>query len=406
MKKKLNLLVNYLEKKLSRKRSSTMPWKFFIEVALSCNLQCITCVHGKQAIKGIMPDLVFDRIKPYLDYARVVHEVGYGEPFLNKTFIQKLTYLKGKSAYVDVTTNGTLLDRDTSYKLIDAGLDQITFSLDGATPETFESIRKGAEFSRVLRNIEALSEIKKLRNTKTPFMRINFVGMKRNMAELPDIIKLAARLGVGEVVLSDLFPPDYQLGRECLFFHPELAENSITDAKRAAKESGINLITPSSFKKPEFSYEQTAVTGEDKEDTKEQNVDQVTEGFSDSNECAHTGFFSPGKIRKKISPCYEPWQTLYVTCEGKVKPCCAMVETFGDINRQRLEDIWNSEKYRLLRKTVNTESPAFEACRTCLFRNRVRFSLKEGFGLLKNVLVNEGPVRTLKKSAKYVVEYF
>lgn len=406
MKKKLNLLVNYLEKKLSRKHLSTMPWKFFIEVALSCNLQCITCVHGKKTIKGVMPDLVFDRIKPCLDYARVVHEVGYGEPLLNKTFIQKLKYLKGKSAYVDVTTNGTLLDRETSHKLIDAGLDQITFSLDGATPETFESIRKGAEFSRVLRNIKALTEIKALKKSKNPFMRINFVGMKRNVAELGDIIKLAARLGVGEVVLSDLFPPDHQLGRECLFFYPELAENSITDAKKVAQESGINLITPSSFKKPEFSYPGVILTGEDKANTKEQNVDQATERFSDSNECTDTSFFSSGKIRKKINPCYEPWQTLYVTCEGNVKPCCAMDESFGDINCQRLEDIWNNEKYCLLRKTVNTGNPAFEACRKCLFRNRVRFSLKEGFGLLKNVLVNEGPARTLKKTAKYVIEYF
>ena len=53
------------------------------------------------------------------------------------------------------TTNATLLNDTISKKIIDSGVDVVFFSVDGASKETFEKIRVGANFERVKENIRS-----------------------------------------------------------------------------------------------------------------------------------------------------------------------------------------------------------------------------------------------------------
>ena len=89
-----------------------------------------------------------------------------------------------------------LLDRQTAEELIEIGIDWIGFSLDGATGEIYEQIRKGADFETVCANIRSLAS---MRREKRPFLMINFLLLSMNVHQAEDIVRLAGRLGIDQV---------------------------------------------------------------------------------------------------------------------------------------------------------------------------------------------------------------
>ncbi len=87
-------------------------------------------------------------------------------------------------------SNGLLLTGGASRSLINAGIDWIALSIDGATAEVYDAIRKGARFERLIGNLEALSSLK---TGGRPRLIINFVMMSDNIHQLGDMVQLAAR---------------------------------------------------------------------------------------------------------------------------------------------------------------------------------------------------------------------
>ena len=61
--------------------------------------------------------------------------------------------VKALGATVELITNGTLLTQEMSGRLIEAGLDVLWVSLDGATPESYADVRLGAALPEVLANL-------------------------------------------------------------------------------------------------------------------------------------------------------------------------------------------------------------------------------------------------------------
>ena len=79
--------------------------------------------------------------------------------------------------HVSFCTNGMLLVPVLAEKLIRAGLDEITVSAQGATAESFEMSRIGANFAAVLRNVEAFVKCRERLGTELPKLRIQAVGL-------------------------------------------------------------------------------------------------------------------------------------------------------------------------------------------------------------------------------------
>ena len=69
---------------------------------------------------------------------------GGGEPLLYPHFIELVESAKRYETEVYFNTNATMLTKDLARRLVDLDVDRISFSVDGATEKTFESIRKGA----------------------------------------------------------------------------------------------------------------------------------------------------------------------------------------------------------------------------------------------------------------------
>ena len=77
-----------------------------------------------------------------------------GESLLHPNIIRMIKYAKLKGVLdVALNTNGLLLDKEMVKHLLQAGLDRLIISVDGATPNSYENIRQGGNFEKLIKNI-------------------------------------------------------------------------------------------------------------------------------------------------------------------------------------------------------------------------------------------------------------
>jgi MoaA/NifB/PqqE/SkfB family radical SAM enzyme len=175
-------------------------WRLLqVESSLACNLQCVMCPWrgiGKTARNGIMSQEVWEAIRPYLSQVLSVDFTGGGEPLLQPRLEEWIREAKGAGCETGFLTNGLLMKKEKMERLVRTGLDWIGVSMDGATREVYEEIRRGSDFERVCENLANLAT---LRVGKVPKTMINFVLMNRNFHQVEEIVRLAARLGVDQV---------------------------------------------------------------------------------------------------------------------------------------------------------------------------------------------------------------
>lgn len=160
------------------------PESVDIESSSFCNARCIMCTHPQMSRKKSNMS--------WETYEKVVREAvewgiprillsGFGEAFIDKKIIDKVRFAKELGApWVGCLTNGSLLSEETTGRLIESGLDELSISMDGFSPETYNAIRVGLDFDEVVANVNRLLETR--RNGK-PAVRIMIVVMPQNQHE-------------------------------------------------------------------------------------------------------------------------------------------------------------------------------------------------------------------------------
>ena len=162
-----------------------------IESFDGCNLNCVMCPLGKDIYEGggAIPQKLFKKIVgelvPYADWIQVVCLSRNGEPLLNRNIASMVKQLKDIGIKrVNFSTNATALIEKRSYELIKSGLDEIRFSIDGFTKETFEKVRKGGKYEKILNNCLRFIKIRDEIGKGKPQVQIRFVEQKANTHEL------------------------------------------------------------------------------------------------------------------------------------------------------------------------------------------------------------------------------
>lgn len=133
-----------------------------------CNLQCTMCWHFSPIYKKMHDketrefyakkrELATEAVYNVLEFAGkhkiTVHFSAKGEPTIDKRLPEFVSYAKKSGCRtISLVTNGTLLTRKLSEKLLENGLNRIYFSVDGASPETYKQTR-GVELKEVEKNI-------------------------------------------------------------------------------------------------------------------------------------------------------------------------------------------------------------------------------------------------------------
>ena len=214
--------------------------KVYIEPTNRCNLECRTCIRNVwDEPLGQMDEATFARICESLQAFSprpTVFFGGLGEPLAHPHIVEMVTQVKALDAPVELITNGTLLTEKLSRQLIAAGLDILWVSLDGATSETYTDVRLGAVLPQVLANIACFRDTRLSATFPQqhadsarfngapptpdhirPEIGIVFVAMQRNVADLPNVLRLGHHLGVTRFLVSHVLPYTAELRADVLY---------------------------------------------------------------------------------------------------------------------------------------------------------------------------------------------
>ena len=289
---------------------SFSPRSVQIECTTRCNLKCTMCEISYWTEKPA--DLQFENIQQmvaHLPRLQRVDLTGIGEALMNPKFMEIVQFLKGRGIYVTLNDNFTLMAEGTARRLIELEVDQIFVSLDGATKETYEQIRRGAKFETVIANAQRLLALKRELGKKLPEVKINSVVTLMNYHELPDLVKLAHEIGIGMVQL-------------------------------------VNVIT----------FEETAQLGTQDLQQKVQQLFQKT-----LSQAQKLGVLIKVELFDKlpVQQCDFPWVRNFVTYDGYVHPCCYTTQngdrtaqnerSLGNVIEHSFVEVWQSRDYREFR---------------------------------------------------------
>lgn len=163
-----------------------------IETTNYCNLDCPMCLPKSTRDQGFM-DLALLKKIVYENRAILGKQKVWlhfnGEPLLHPKLGFIIKFLNENGVITRLSTNCTYLNEKTSEMLLESGLYEIVFSIDGATKETYEGIRLGAGFDEVEKNVSAFLEMKKEKGCKTPITQVQIIRMPRTESEIPMFVQ-------------------------------------------------------------------------------------------------------------------------------------------------------------------------------------------------------------------------
>jgi len=243
---------------------SARPQWFMIETTSHCNLKCVMCPHGHDAMpsKSHLDTSTFSKSFEFLAAADRMQLFGTGEPLLSEAFWDIVESIDpGSETEVSINSNGTLLTRERIDRLLRSPLSWISISLDAARPETYRRIR-GADFDLVISRVKDLIRERNARQSARPLrVFINMTLMRANIGEFPAFVDLAADIGADGVQVNQLLWHkehcvwEIQKGDWTFVYRDELLRNAVetaNDCIQKALERGIARHVPVFFDFSQF----------------------------------------------------------------------------------------------------------------------------------------------------------
>jgi MoaA/NifB/PqqE/SkfB family radical SAM enzyme len=289
------------------------PRSIQIECTTRCNLKCTMCEISYWTEPG--GDLHAENLRKMVEHLPGLKRVdltGIGEALMNRGFFDTLRFLKSRGMYVTLNDNFTLMTVEAARRIVELGVDQIFLSLDGATKETYERIRVGANFEKVVTNARRLIQIKRQMRKKRPEVKVNTVVCASNYRELPEIVELAHDIGIGMVQFVNVITFDSTANLDTVDVQREVRVK-FHEALERARQLGI-LVKIELFDK------------------------------------------------LPVKQCDFPWKRNFVTYDGYVHPCCYTTQTgdraaqnqrsFGNLISHQFQDLWNGDAYSAFRKKM------------------------------------------------------
>lgn len=325
-------------------RSLTQLHKLYIEPTTMCNIECRTCIRNTwdepmgrmrhETFENILNGIAAFEHKPSIMFA------GFGEPTFHGHIVEMIQRTKALGCFVEITTNGTTLTARRARQFIDAGLDVLWVSLDGATPESYRDVRLGAELPQVIANVERLNTLRKGGHFARPEIGVAFVAMKHNITELPAVIALGKRLGAKLFSVSNLLPYSDEMRGEILYGHAlkdiaylssqwlprlSLPKMDLQDGARAAFLAALDSGCSINFAGNRLS------------------------GANDSCTFIESGAMAVG-WDGSVSPCPPLLHNQITYLKNRERHL--RKHSFGNVNTRPLLDIWNDPAYLAYRQRV------------------------------------------------------
>lgn len=289
-----------------------LPFNVSIEPTTACNLRCPECPSGLRSFTrdtGMMKNGLFENVLDQL-HDRLVYLYFYfqGEPYLNPSFLNMVQLAASRGIYTVTSTNGHFLDDERARQTVESGLSRVIISIDGTTQDTYQSYRKEGELDKVLDGARNLVKWKKQLKSATPHIIFQFLVVKPNEHQIPEVYKLAHEIGVDAVTLKTAQIYDFEHGNDLI---PTQDQYS-----RYAKQ-------------PDGTY----------------------------------------AIKNKLeNHCWKLWHSCVITWDGLVVPCCFDKDAkhkLGDLKTQSFQEIWQGAPYKDFRTRILRARSEIDICKNC-----------------------------------------
>ena len=312
-----------------------------------CNQACLFCplqavpkeMKHKHAPRFIEPALmmewnIFERIVNGLKELGEVERVHFtgGEPLMHPRIMEMVAAFKKKfhRVSVGVVTNGILL-AERFDKLVEAGLDRISVSINAANEQTYIKLspsNRSEDFKLILEGIERVGAYKRdITKKHAPELALTCVLTRYNFNQVADLLEIASLSGADSITFIPLAPFEYE---------------------------GI-------FSTGDFAIQKTEFAGFLKDIQKfasKARSKGIWLGYS-GNE-ADMGILKTDSIP---CPCYAGFAFCVFWPDGTVRPCCNCEAVMGNIFRQSFAQIWKSEAYQEFRaKALAGKLPTSMRC--------------------------------------------
>ena len=316
-------------------------------VAGSCNSNCRMCSAGKGQP---FTYLTTDKMRTILENAPttdgITFSAGSSEPLMNPDFLEILAETSRRRIGIDFFTNGLALTPKLTDKIVDAQtVGMINFSLDAASPETYERIRR-RDLRKVKSNIQRLVERKALQKKRLPSISISMVEMEDNIEELPTLVDYARSIGAFRVYVEALINPDGE--NRSATRNPRWPE-AVTKAQAMAQSAGIFLQLP-------VKLQLTSLYRSSTENLK--CPANVKTGAADRG-ASDPGSSWRGFPTDRSYSCCSWLFGVWIEIDGKMSPCCVNPHVnLGNIFNGKLSE----NKFYLLAKMKLLTGRVFPSC--------------------------------------------
>lgn len=309
----IKLYTSYQLTKLLRKPIQWgIPMTISVEPTTACNLRCPECPSGLRSFTRETGNLKEDFFRSLIDqlYHKLTYLIFYfqGEPYINPKFLEMVKYASDKGIYTITSTNGHFLNDENARKTIESGLDRMIISVDGTDQAVYENYRKEGNLNTVLQGAKNIVKWKRQLKSKTPHLIFQFLVVRQNEHQIPEIFKLAKEIGIDEVKLKTAQVYDYKNGNDLI---PTI----------------------------------------DKYSRYHQNAD---------------GSY---KVKNQLlNHCWKLWHACVVTWDGLVVPCCFDKDAkhrLGDLKKYSFSQIWQGAAYHHFRSQLLMGRDQIDICTNC-----------------------------------------
>ncbi len=290
-----------------------LPVSISFEPTTSCNLRCPECPSGLREFTRPRGMLKKDFFTKTIDeiYKDVLYLIFYfqGEPYLNKNFLEMVSYASSKGLYTATSTNAHFLTDEMAKKTVESGLDRLIISLDGTTQEVYQQYRREGDIEKVIEGARNIVKWKKKLKSKTPFVFFQFLVVRPNEHQIEEVKKLAKEVGVDEVRFKTAQVYDY--------------------------ENDPNKLIP------------------------------TNEKFSRYKKDKEGKHIAKNKLQNH---CSKLWEANVITWDGIVVPCCFdkdATHRLGNLKNQSFKEIWHNKNYKQFRKELTTSRKNIDICANC-----------------------------------------
>ena len=404
----INSFLSFLE----GKNIPENPLEVFVEISNVCNLKCAMCPtfsglseHRFIALKAEDRGF-FDlngslkELEEVLKGTLNVHCFGYGESTIHPEFRQIIEFLGTYDVMLDFFSNGMNLTEEICELLVTNNVANITISFSGTTKEEYENIYLGGIYEQVLSNIRRLADLKELYKSKYPIISINSLAFEHHIRTLDQFIDIMADHGANIIHLKSLQlhdsipqlaghkavmrPWEFEgeilkkatsraIARGLIFSADQFTNSSVSNQLDWEKEKATTCFGKQNFDGEIIPLSELKNIAkkikpiQPSDDLEKKNQLSIMEVGSESAE--KELIFTPADIESKAYPCMEPFKTMYVRRNGKIKPCCFSPDTaipMGSLSSNTLGEIWNGAGFEILRNGIINDQISQKHCSTCI----------------------------------------